>query len=103
MSTLIATTTADADQQDLRALAADWPQFSSQELRRLYFQVYRRRMGRIRPPTPVSAEADALCASLLAGAGRPGYAAPPPNSRDVPLLWATWLEQQRARHGGAAA
>jgi hypothetical protein len=42
-----------------------WPQLSQQEQRRLEFLRYLRRTGRIPPAPSVSAEVDALCASLL--------------------------------------
>ena len=52
-------------------LAPRWPPFSARELARLRFLVYRRQTGRIRPPAPVRAEGDALCAALLATSGPP--------------------------------
>ena len=57
-------------------LATRWPQFSERERARLRFLVYRRQTGRIRPPVPVRAEADALCAALLATSGPPDPHAP---------------------------
>jgi hypothetical protein len=96
--------TAEAQQeQDLAALAARWPQFSSRELARLRFHVYRRRTRRIRPPAPVSAETDALCAALLAGAAAPDPAAQPPIPAGVPPMWASWAERQRALRWDSAA
>jgi hypothetical protein len=62
-------------------LAARWSQFSARELARLRFLVYRRRTGRMRPPVPVRAEVDALCASLLATSGPPD---PQPPQRPIP-------------------
>jgi hypothetical protein len=62
-------------------LAPRWPQFSERELARLRFLVYRRQTGRIRPPAPVCAEVDALCAALLTTAGPPD---PKPPKRPIP-------------------
>jgi hypothetical protein len=61
--------------------ATRWPQVSERELTRLRFLVYRRQTGRIRPPAPVRAEVDALCASLLAASGPPD---PQPPKRPIP-------------------
>jgi hypothetical protein len=73
------------DQLTTRAAFADlaprWPQFSERELARRRFLVYRRQTGRIRPPAPVRAEVDALCAALLATSGSPD---PQPPKRPVP-------------------
>lgn len=81
--------------EDLRTLAAYWPQFSAQELCRLHFLVYRRRAGRLRVPTPVSAEVETLCAALLRQTG-------PPNAAGLPPLWAAWAAQQRAGQSAVA-
>ena len=62
-------------------LATRWPQFSERERARLRFLVYRRQTGRIRPPVPVRAEVDALCAALLATSGPPD---PQPPQRPIP-------------------
>jgi hypothetical protein len=62
-------------------LATCWPQVSARELARLRFLVYRRQTGRIRPPAPVRAEVDALCASLLATSGPLD---PKPPTRPIP-------------------
>jgi hypothetical protein len=72
---VLATRTEPAD------LATRWPQFSERERARLRFLVYRHRTGRIRPPVPVRAEVDALCASLLATSGPPD---PQPPQRLIP-------------------
>jgi hypothetical protein len=61
-------------------LATRWPPFSARELARLRFLVYRRQTGRIRPPAPVRAGVDALCASLLATSGPPD---PQPPKRPI--------------------
>jgi hypothetical protein len=57
-------------------LAARWPPFSARVLARLRFLVYRRQTGRIRPPVPVRAEVDALCAALFAASGPPDLQPP---------------------------
>jgi hypothetical protein len=62
-------------------LATRWPQFSERERARLRFLVYRRQTGRIRPPVPVPAEVDAVCAALLAPSGPPD---PQPPKRPIP-------------------
>src|SRR5438874_4750091 len=62
-------------------LATRWSPFSARELARLRFLVYRRRTGRIRPPVPVRAEVNALCAALLATSGPPD---PQPPQRPIP-------------------
>ena len=62
-------------------LATRWPQVSERERARLRFLVYRRQTGRIRPPAPVRAEVDALCAALLATSGPPD---PQPPKRPIP-------------------
>ena len=61
--------------------ATRWPQFSARELARLRFLLYRRQTGRIRPPVPVRAEVDALCAALLATSDPPD---PQPPKRPFP-------------------
>ena len=66
---------------ELADLATRWPQLSERELARLRFLVYRRQMGRIRPPAPVRAEVDALCTALLATSGPPD---PQPPKRSIP-------------------
>jgi hypothetical protein len=71
---LLTTRTEPAD------LATRWPPFSERELARLRFLVYRRQTGRIRPPVPVPAEVDALCAALLATSGSPD---PQPPKRSI--------------------
>jgi hypothetical protein len=88
-----------ADQeQDLRVLAARWPQFSARELGRLCFLRYRCRTGRLRSPAPVSAEVEALCAALCSGTGPAAPDLPQPTVwLGVPLLWAAWAAQQCAR------
>jgi hypothetical protein len=65
---------------ELADLATRWPQFSERERARLRFLVYRRQMGRIRPPAPVRAEVDALCAALLATSDPPD---PQPPKRPI--------------------
>jgi hypothetical protein len=62
-------------------LAMRWPHFSARELARLRFLVYRRQTGRMRPPVPVRAEVDTLCAALLATSGPPD---PKPPKRPIP-------------------
>ena len=62
-------------------LATRWPPFSERERARLRFLVYRRQTGRIRPPVPVRAEVNALCAALLATSGPPD---PQPPKRPMP-------------------
>lgn len=83
------------------ATELSWPLLSTAELRRLRFLAYLRRTGRIRPPAPVSAETNALCASLLSDAPALPSAAPRgQRSRatvqgGLPPLWYTWAETQR--------
>jgi hypothetical protein len=94
MSTISTTDITRADlEEDLQGLAAQWPQFSAQELRRLRFHVYRRHTGRIQPAEPVRAEVDALCAALLARSSPPAYAASElPADRVLSRLWVAWAE-----------
>jgi hypothetical protein len=102
MSTIISTASARAEhEEDLKALEARWPQFSVRELYRLRFLLYRRRTGRIRPPAPVRADTEVLCAALLGGTSPPAREALRPQSSHtigVPPLWAAWAAQQRTRH-----
>lgn len=90
--------------------ATRWPQFTAREVGRLRFLAYCRRTGRLRRPTPVSVEVEALGAGLLADPAWPDaggrqtmrptvYAAlaPTPARQSVlggvPATWAAWSER----------
>ena len=100
MSTIISTAPARAAQEeDLAALAACWPEFNAPELRRLHFLAYRRAAGRLRPPRPLRAAGVRLAEEIAAYLRTP---APPPvpvpryaAALDVPPLWRAWLDAQR--------
>jgi hypothetical protein len=77
-----------------------WPSLNSDDLRRLRFFAYLRGTGRIRPPTLVGPEVDALCASLLreapvtratSGVRRNAY------HGGLPPIWQAWAEKQKQR------
>ena len=94
---------AGADEAEtLEDLAARWPQFSVQELRRLRFLAYRRHTGRVRQATPVSVDVDRSCVALVRRLRRPTRPVAPSIAPGIPPLWAAWAEQQRARRRSAA-
>lgn len=77
-----------------------WPSLSADDLHRLRFFAYLRRTGRLRPPTPVGAEADALCAILFREPSAPRAAIGGRHDAyygGLPPLWREWVEKQKLR------
>jgi hypothetical protein len=92
--------------------AEQWPQFSQQELHRLKFVRHLRQTGRIPPASPVPADVDTLCASLLSPATSPASRpaadqrpertpAPIPAWRSIrggiPFTWAVYSQKYGTR------
>jgi hypothetical protein len=92
--------TGGDQQQELRAVAARWPQLSAQQVRRLYDLVYGGANGCLHPPVSLGATVEANGVSRTTGTRRPGWS---PVSSGFPLMWAVRAEQQYARRLTAVA
>jgi hypothetical protein len=90
----------DLTPPDARTAEPSWPALSASDLRRLSFFAYLRRTGRLRPPSPIGPEVDALCTALLREPPAPRVTVGGRRNAHhggLPPLWQAYAERQKWR------